>query len=89
MMLAEARGRQPHLQPLLMSRDLFDAVGATSSVVEDVPAGERVPEGLTIPEQDLYRYLLGLARGRLEQEFVPREWVLAELEHWNGARAFA
>jgi hypothetical protein len=83
-MLAQARGRQPNLKPLLMSRELFDALSSDFSVVESRPAGEQLPAGLTGPEQDLYRYLHGLVRGRVEQEFVPRERVLAELEQWHG-----
>jgi hypothetical protein len=58
-MLAAARRRQPHLEPLLMDRELFDAMCSTLSVNESRPAG------------------------RIEQEFLPRERVVAALERWH------
>jgi hypothetical protein len=51
---------------------------------EGSPAGEQPPEGLTATEQEFYRYLRGLERGRVEQEFVSRERVVAALEQWRG-----
>jgi hypothetical protein len=83
-MLAEARRRQRHLQPLLMSFEVFAEIHSTVAVVESRPAGEEPPGELTGSEQDLYRFLRGLVRGRVEQEFVPRDRVLAELERWHG-----
>jgi hypothetical protein len=82
-MLAGARRRQSHVQPLLMNIELFEAIRATAAVVESRPAGEEPPTELTDSEQDLYRLLRGLVRGRVEQEFVPRDRVLAELERWR------
>lgn len=81
-MLAAARRRQPHLEPLLMDRELFDVTCPTLSVNESRPAGEQPPEGLTAAERDLYQYLRKLGKGRIEQEFLPRERVVAALEEW-------
>jgi len=81
MILAKARGFQPELTALLMDRELFDQCRG-AAVPEDAPAAEQAPEGLTSAEQDFYRYLRGLERGRVEQEFVPRERVGATLEEW-------
>jgi hypothetical protein len=85
-MLASARRRQPHLVPLLMTREIFDALSSTLSVRESRPAPQQPPEGLSAPEQDLYRHLLKLEKGRIEQEFLPRDRVVAALENWHGAR---
>jgi hypothetical protein len=81
-MLAAARRRQPHLEPLLMDRELFDATCSTLSVNESRPAGEQPPEGLTAPEKDFYQHLRNLEKGRIEQEFLLRERVVAALESW-------
>ena len=83
-MLSRARERQPLLEPLLMNRELFDAISPISSVVEGRPADEQPPEGLTASEKDPYRYLRRLEKGRVEQEFVSRERVVAALEQWRG-----
>jgi hypothetical protein len=82
LMLAAARRRQPHLEPLLMDRELFDAMCAALSVNESRPAGEQSPEGLTASERDFYLHLRKLEKGRIEQEFLPRERVVAALERW-------
>jgi hypothetical protein len=81
-MLSAARTRQPHLEPVLMDRELFDAMCSALSVNESRPADERPPEGLTASERDLYQHLRGLEKGRIEQEFLPREKVVAALEGW-------
>lgn len=82
-MLARARERQAHLTPLLMSRELFDAVSPTVAVVEGSPADPEPPQGLTAAEADLYRHLRALERGRVEQEFLAREQVLEAIEQWR------
>jgi hypothetical protein len=84
-MLAKAGSRQPHLRPLLMSRELFDASHSTLSVVETRSAGEQPPGGLTPIEESFYRYLQKSERGRVEQEFLPHEWVVAAAEKWRYA----
>lgn len=83
LMLSRARERQPHLEPLLMSARLFDALAATSAVVESSPGGEQPPNGLTDRERELYVYLRKLEKGRLEQEMVPREQVMTEFVEWR------
>lgn len=83
--LAKARTLQPHLTALMMDSHLFDTC-RDSSVTETSPAPELPRERLTPCEQDFYRYLRGLAKGRVEQEFVPPQKVVATLEHWRGTR---
>jgi hypothetical protein len=39
-----------------------------------------IPQGLTEPEAKLYARLLGLETGRLEQEFIPGEWVVEVIQ---------
>lgn len=84
-MLARAREQQPHIEPLLMDRELFDALEATHAVVERRPVGGQPPPGLTRPEVELYAYLQARERGRLEQEFVPRERVTAAMAQWRAS----
>ena len=85
LMLSRARERQPQLQSLLMSRILFDALASASAVVENAPSDEQQLHGLTVSERELYEYLRTLQRGRLEQEMVPREQVMAEFTAWRQA----
>jgi len=80
--LAKARTLQGRLTALMMTRELFELYRA-AAVAESFPAGAQPPEGLTWVEQELYRHLLGLEKGRVEQEFIPRERVVAELERWR------
>lgn len=82
-MLGCVRGLQPHLKPLLMERALFDRHAAELAVHEPVTAGPVPPDELTSQEQAFYRYLLGLQKGRIEQEFLPTETVARALSHWN------
>lgn len=83
LMLSRAREQQPHLESILMRRELFDALAPASAVVERSPAGEQLPNGLTGPERELYVYLRKLEKGRLEQEMVPREQVMTEFMEWR------
>jgi hypothetical protein len=83
-MLARARERQPHVEPLLMTQELFDGVRSTLSVVERLRAGEEPPEPLTANEKIFYSYLRTLEKGRVEQEFLQREWVVEVLKRWRG-----
>jgi hypothetical protein len=82
--LAKARTLQPHLTALMMSQPLFDACNS-AAVAEHSPAPEQPPEDLTPAEQDFYRYLRTRERGRVEQEFLPREQVAATLTRWQQA----
>ncbi|MFZ2234829.1 MAG: Wadjet anti-phage system protein JetD domain-containing protein [Dokdonella sp.] len=83
-MLARARCLQPHLTALLMERTVFDRYAALA-VAEPVVAGPNPPEGLVDEERNLYRHLLGLAKGRIEQEFLPRETVVDVLTRWHAS----
>jgi hypothetical protein len=71
------------LQPLLLDRELLDATCSTLAVNECRCAGEPPPEGLTAPERDFYQHLRKLEKGRIEQEFLPRERAVAALEGWH------
>jgi hypothetical protein len=79
--LAKARTLQSSLTALMMNRELFDECQA-AAVPESFPAAAP-SEGLTGQEQEFYRYLLSLEKGRVEQEFIPRDQVVAELERWR------
>ena len=70
--LATARKFIRHLDPLLMSSEIFAQFGELA-VPEPVVAGTELPEDLTQAEKSLYGRLLHEPRGRLEQEFLPEE----------------
>jgi hypothetical protein len=82
LMLARAKRYRPGLTPLLMNRSLFDAYASRSAVIEPVIAGSAPPEGLDYLEVELYQHLLVQERGRLEQEYLPRDTVQAALINW-------
>ena len=86
-LLARARRQQPHLQPLLMERTLFDRHAATLAVVEPNPADAHPPAELDAAEQAFYRYLSGLEKGRIEQEFLPANSVAEALRQWHESNA--
>jgi hypothetical protein len=65
-----------------MSREVFEAGSALT--VEEVRRVDQPPlEGLTDAERALDEHLRGIKRGRLEQEFLPREWVVRALVEWH------
>lgn len=82
LMLARARRYQPNIKPLLMDRLLFDTYAPERAVIEPVKADSSAPEGLEHLEVELYRHLLQQERGRLEQEYLPREVVWSTLANW-------
>lgn len=82
-MLARARSLQPHLDALLMERSLFDRHAAALSVPEPITAGLPSPVGLTEDEEAFYGHLLESPKGRIEQEFLPKETVTQALSHWE------
>ena len=82
-MLAKARCHQPHLMALLMNRTLFDTYRSKLAVKEPNSAGEFPPEGLDSEERDFYRCLQEAEKGRIEQEFLPREVVADALRQWR------
>jgi hypothetical protein len=85
LMLARARGCRPEVVPLLMDRPVFDAYARESAVLEPVPAQDEPPAGLAADEVSFYLHLLGLGKGRLEQEYLPRHKVGQELASWRRA----
>ncbi len=80
-LLARARRHAPHLVPLLMTREIFDA-HADAAVTEATPASEEPPAGLTEKETAFYRHLRSLACGRLEQEFLASQIVHEAVRRW-------
>jgi len=82
-LLARARRLQPHLHSLLMEHALFDQCAATLAVPEPSPADATPPPQLDDHEQAFYRHLLGLAKGRIEQEFLPVETVAHAMRSWH------
>lgn len=82
LMLARARHYQPNIRSLLMDRSLFDTYASERAVIEPVKAGDSAPEGLEDSEVKLYQHLSVQERGRLEQEYLPRDVVWAALMHW-------
>lgn len=83
-LFARARSHAPHLAPVLMTREVFD-LHAACAVPEAAPASGDPPPGLTPEEADLYRHLLSLERGRLEQEFLSAPHVHRTIRAWVGA----
>lgn len=80
-MLATARLHLPQLHPLLMDRATFDA-HARLAVIEPVPCDQLALNALTPQEAALAQHLRGLARGRVEQEFLPADLVHASVGAW-------
>ncbi|HKS12564.1 MAG TPA: Wadjet anti-phage system protein JetD domain-containing protein [Pseudomonas sp.] len=85
LMLGRARLYQPTIKTLLMDQHLFDQYESGSAVVEPSKAQASVPEGLSLCEAALYRYLRVKPRGRLEQEYLPRETVHKAVLEWAQA----
>jgi hypothetical protein len=81
-MLATARVHQPKLDALLMDWQTFDAHAALA-VPEPHPASELPPDALSESERTLYLRLRHAKKGRLEQEFLRREMVVAHLSTWR------
>lgn len=81
-MLARARQHLPQLAAISMDRQTFEQHAAGNSVVEPVSAGEEPPDALDVDERDLYRWLLTLECGRLEQEYLPVGFVNEVLKGW-------
>lgn len=82
-MLARARLHQPALTPLLMHDEIFRAYSGQYAVIEPAPAADAPPQTLTMGEQALYSLLRTSERGRLEQEFLPRELVSEAFHGWR------
>ncbi|MHA7683878.1 Wadjet anti-phage system protein JetD domain-containing protein [Cupriavidus sp. PET2-C1] len=83
-MLARARQALADVTVVQMNRACFDQYAVGLAVAEPVPAGVEPPEGLTVVERDFYLYLRRQERGRIEQEFLPPDPVVAALIAWHG-----
>lgn len=81
-LLARARQHIRHITALMMTREIFD-IHITSAVPEKIVASVLVPAGLTEDEQLLYRYMLSLPCGRLEQEFLASSPVHECVRKWE------
>ncbi len=79
--LATARKSIRHLDPLLMSSEVF-AKFAELAVPEPVIAGTESPVDLNLAEKNLYYQLLHEPCGRLEQEFLPEELCRTAIMNW-------
>jgi len=80
-LLGRAREMVPGLTALLMNRELFEA-HRDQAVVEPIPVGTSAQTALTASEREFFDWLRDQDRGRLEQEFLPREVVRAALAGW-------
>lgn len=81
-MLARARLRHKGVVPLLMTEAVYDAHQSESAVREPVRAQDTPPIGLTSAEAALFSRLVNSDKGRLEQEFIPRQEVYTALREW-------
>jgi hypothetical protein len=88
-MLARARVKHIKVTSLLMSEDVYDAHKSRSAVREPVRAQDTPPAGLTSDEAALFVRLVASQKGRLEQEFIPRQEVWAVLERWVSSQGEA
>jgi hypothetical protein len=80
--LARARKFIRHLDPLLMSSEIFARFGDLA-VPEPVVAGTELPVDLSSSEKELYKQLLHEPCGRLEQEFLPQELCWTKILEWG------
>jgi hypothetical protein len=78
-MLGKVRQAIPSVSALLMNRDCFEQYAADLAVRELIPVDGQRPDGLTEDEGAFFEYLLAQERGRLEQEFLPKDIVKAVL----------
>ncbi|WP_230388578.1 Wadjet anti-phage system protein JetD domain-containing protein [Pseudomonas putida] len=82
LMLARARCHHPGIKALLMQRLFFEQHCASNAVIEPTRAQNATPLALSDVEGDFYQYLLLQARGRLEQEYLPRTQVELAIREW-------
>lgn len=85
LLLARARTCAPHLSALLMDQETFDKLSENYAVVEPVISSETPPESLTEAERELFCHLRGCREGRLEQEFIPKEFAAQRVAAWWNA----
>lgn len=77
-MLGVVRQNIPQVTPIMMSEAIFDKYATAYSVVENISTSLDKTKGLTKEEQILFSKLSNTEKGRLEQEFIPRD----EVERW-------
>ncbi len=78
-LLAEARQHRPFIQALMMNQQVFDTHAADNAVPEPSTATTLPENGLTAAEQAFYQYLMNQPKGRLEQEFLPIDYVAGQI----------
>jgi hypothetical protein len=83
-MLAKARSFQPGIQPLLMGMEIFESHRAFA-VEEPHPYAEDAPHELAEDEKTFFNHLRESGKGRLEQEFLPRDLVAQEVTRWRAS----
>ncbi|MEQ3622325.1 MAG: DUF3322 domain-containing protein [Marinobacter sp.] len=86
LMLARARLGCPTLSPLMMTLPCFEAFASERAVPEPMPA-ELPVTGLNEGEEVFFQFLLAQEAGRLEQEYLPADFVQEALLDWLGAIA--
>jgi hypothetical protein len=79
--LAKAREVVGPLDALMMTADVYNRF-ADSAVPEPVVADTNLPVSLSQSERSLYKLLLNQSRGRLEQEFLPEEFIHEVILNW-------
>lgn len=79
--LARARQWIGRVDALMMTDEVYRQFAA-AAVREPVIASTEPPDGLDQAEQSLYRLLLDTPLGRLEQEFIPDEFVRNIILNW-------
>lgn len=82
-MLARVRLAIPSVTTLLMDKGCFEQYAQELAVCEPAPIDGGIPDGLTLDEGAFFAYLLAQERGRLEQEFLPKELVSEALCAWQ------
>lgn len=81
-MLASARSWRPGLTALLMDEATFQSINE-HAVVEPVIAGPDAPSNLSAQEERLYRLMVTAEKGRIEQEYLPVDYVHRALHEWR------
>lgn len=79
--LSKTRASIPHVESLMMTANVFETY-LGSAVREPVPASSQIPTELTKDEAELYHALLNSEHGRLEQEFLPIDYVQKCIKLW-------
>lgn len=82
--LSKAKQSLPHLSTLMMSDNVYRD-HADAAVPEPVIAGTDSPAHLNDKEKMLYQFLLTADNGRLEQEFLPYDFILQQINQWAAA----